>query len=61
MNWEIALLVGVIVMLWWIRAALEPLRAYFARKNYDQESRAQDLRDEMEAEASRHPRGSAPE
>ena len=38
------LLVGVLVMLWWIRSALEPIRSYFAGKLTDLEMEADEAR-----------------
>lgn len=50
MGTVIALLVVIAALLWWIRSALEPVRAYFAGKVADAEEREEkylrELRDD---------------
>jgi hypothetical protein len=42
MDWVVMLLLAVVVMLWWIRAAIEPIREYFHEKNHAAKDRADD-------------------
>ena len=47
MEWVVMLLLAVVLMLWWIRAAIEPIREYFHQKNGDREDRIAEIREQV--------------
>ena len=62
MDWVVMLLLAIVVMLWWIRAAIEPIREYFHEKNHAARDRLMDARaDEIHEEASRKHRSAGQE